>query len=234
MIKWDIMNNKRYETINISLVEDLIFTYEGSAHLKDLKSGKYLLGNKANAKKVGLAKPEDVYGLTVWDLDQHMSTNWGNLAKEIETFDNQIQHNHKLIIGKNRVFLTPAGELFVHHMKKYPIITAQNKVCSVLTLNQNITKDISLIQLWTMYKNIYNTRKNLNPIDDFLTYLRINPFFYEMPTEAELIILITKHTKRTVKEIANHLNLSPRTIETHIARLNSKCKINLNQLLEFI
>ena len=28
---------------SINLVEDIIFTYEGSAHLKDLNSGKYLL-----------------------------------------------------------------------------------------------------------------------------------------------------------------------------------------------
>lgn len=220
--------------ISLNLVEDLIFTYEGSAHLKDLKSGKYLLGNLANARKVGLAKSEEVHGLTVWDLNQYMSVNWGNLATEVETFDNQIKHSQKLIIGKNRVFLTPLGELFVHHMKKYPIITSNKQVCSVLTLNQNITKDISLIQLWIMYKNIYKIQKNLNTIRDFLTYLKISTFFYEMPTEAELTVLITKYTKSTIKEIANYLNLSPRTIETHVARLNSKCKINLNQLLEFI
>ncbi len=220
--------------ISINLVEDIVFTYEGSAHLKDLKSGKYLLGNTANAKKVGLLKPEDVYGLTVRDLDRHMNKNWGNLAAEIEHFDNQIKYNKELIIDRNRAFLTPSGEIFVHHMKKYPIMTPQKKVCSVLTLNHNITNEISLMQLWVMYKNLNKNNTKLYTINSFLTYLKINKFFYEMPTEAELVVLITNQFKSTVKDIASHLYLSPRTIETHLAKLRSKLKIDINLMLEIL
>ena len=222
------------DLISINLVEDLIYTYEGSAHLKDLNTGKYLIGNLANAKKVGLSKPEDVYGLTVRDLDQHMSKNWGNLATEIEQFDNQIKFSQKFIIDKNRVFLTPSGEIFVHHMKKYPIITSQNKVCSVLTLNQNITKEIGIVQLWFMYRNLNRYKTKKLTILNFLTYLKVDKFFYEIPTEAELIVMLTKQMKVTVKEIALHLHLSPKTIETHLAILRAKLKIELNLVLEML
>lgn len=228
------MKNKNDQFVSINLVEDLILTYEGSAHLKDLNSGEYLFGNMANARKVGLATPEEVNGLTVWDLDQHMSKNWGNLATEIERFDDQIKHSQKLVIDKNRVFITPFGDIFVHHMKKYPIITAQKKVCSVLTLNQNITNNIGLMQLWVMYKNLYKSQNKSNAINGFLSYLKIDNLFYEMPTEAELVVLINKQVKSSVKDIASHLYLSPRTIETHISRLKAKIKIDLNILLELI
>ena len=86
------MLNKNSELISINIVEDIIFMHAGSAHLKDLKSGKYLISNLANARKVGLSTPEEVAGLTVWDLDQHMKQNWGKLATEIENFDQQIQY----------------------------------------------------------------------------------------------------------------------------------------------
>ena len=118
---------------SINLVEDIIFTYEGSAHLKDLNSGKYLLGNEANVKKVGLSKPDDVCGLTVRDLDQHMSKNWGNLASEIEAFDNQIKYSHELIIDKNRIFLTPSGDIFVHHMRSIQLSTLRNRFAQSLS-----------------------------------------------------------------------------------------------------
>ena len=74
----------------------------------------------------------DVYGLTVRDLDLHMNKYWGNHASEIENFDNQIKYSKKLVIDRNRVFFNTIWRYFVHHMKKYPIITSQeSSVCSV-------------------------------------------------------------------------------------------------------
>lgn len=58
-------------------------------------------------------------------------------------------------------------------MKKYPIITSQNKVCSVLILNQNITKNISITELWSIYKNLNRFQTKKSTINNFLIYLNI-------------------------------------------------------------
>ena len=82
-----------------------------------------------------------------------------------------------------------------------------------------------------MYKNLSQFHTKKSTINNFLIYLKIKQFFYEPPTETELIVMITKQLKATVKDIAIHLDLSPRTIETHLSNLKSKTKIELNSIL---
>ena len=90
------------------------------------------------------------------------------------------------------------------------------------------------MQLWVIFKNLYKLHHKLEPVNGFLCYLKINSYFCEIPTEAELIILITKKIKLTVKGIANHLHVSPRTVETHIYRLRSKLTVDLGYILGII
>ena len=66
------MPPKSENLINFRFIEDLIYSFNGSAHLKDLKSGKYIFSNEINALNVGMNKPDDLYGLTVVTPDVKM------------------------------------------------------------------------------------------------------------------------------------------------------------------
>lgn len=48
-------------------------------------------------------KPDDLYGLTVRDLDRQMQQNWGDLAARIENFENQLRHQYTIISGRSTV-----------------------------------------------------------------------------------------------------------------------------------
>ena len=111
---------------NIKFVEDLISSFNGTAHLKDLKSEKYILSNEANIKKVGLANINEICGLTVYDLHSHMKKFWGgDTANQISRLDNKLKTNPEIIIDQNRFYLNSAQFVFIHNMKKYPILNAK-------------------------------------------------------------------------------------------------------------
>ncbi len=113
---------------SIKFVEELIQSFNGTAHLKDLKSGKYVLSNDANIKKVGLTNINDICGLTVHDLHSHMKNYWGeDMAKQISKLDNKLKTNPEIIIDQNRFYLNANQFVFIHNMKKYPILNAEKK-----------------------------------------------------------------------------------------------------------
>lgn len=216
---------------SIKFVEELIQSFNGTAHLKDLKSGKYVLSNDANIKKVGLTNINDICGLTVHDLHSHMKNYWGeDMAKQISKLDNKLKTNPEIIIDQNRFYLNANQFVFIHNMKKYPILNAEKKISYVLTINEDITNQVSLLKLWQLYKVLFKN-KNI-AMSKYLQYTGVYDFFYELPTNTELIILLTRQFKVTSKDIAKVLYISQRTVETHINNLRNKTKIELNLLME--
>ncbi len=106
----------------------------------------------------------------------------------------------------------------------------KKKISYVLTINEDITNQVSLLKLWQLYKVLFKN-KNI-AMSKYLQYTGVYDFFYELPTNTELIILLTRQFKVTSKDIAKVLYISQRTVETHINNLRNKTKIELNLLME--
>lgn len=218
--------------IDIRFVEDLVLSFNGSAHLKDINSGKYVFSNETNAINVGVCKAEDIYGLTVWDLDLHMRPNWGNLAERIDKFEKQIQNNCKIILDDNQITSLPNEYIAVHNMRKYPLINQNNKVSTILTLSEHITDKIDPLQLFELYLNFYSLQGRKFAISLYLRYLGILSYFEVLPTVSELRVLLMKRKKLTTKALAQYFVVSPSTIETHLKQIRNKVNTDIHTLVE--
>lgn len=217
---------------SIKLIYDLLHTTKSSAHVKDISTGKYVDSNEINVKKFGFKKAEEIIGATIWDLNHFMKPFWGeNLVNEIEALEQKVIFTQQPMSDK-RAFLTKTGKIWIHDMTKIPVINQKGNVSSIFTLSENITHKYDLAELWKIYMSLYNSKKLA--IANYLEHININKFFNELPTEGELMVLITKAKTPHSKGIAKILDISPRTVDCHIAKLKDKAKIDISDIVLFI
>lgn len=191
-------------------------------NFKDPKSGKYLFSNELSATLVGLASPEQMVGLTVRDLNFSRSQSpWGNaLAKKIAHMDSLVQER-KVAVNDTAAFLKPDGFLIVETVTKLPILGNQGKILGIATVNQELTQRLSHRLLYELYKSICGKQV---ATQKFLHHLGIASWFFSMPTEKELSVLVERAGGKVDKEIAKAHGVSTRTVETHFVNLRAKLK----------
>ncbi len=77
------------------------------AHVKDIKSGKYVLSNKENVEIYGIKKTNDIIGTTVHDLDCKMRPRWGKVyVGVVDRLDYDVREKNSTVTDKNRVLVT--------------------------------------------------------------------------------------------------------------------------------
>lgn len=213
--------------ISYSVVEDIVATYHGSAHIKNLETGKYVHSNGINLQTFGLNAPDQIIGFNIWDLDSFMKIYWGRtFAADIEKLDLLVKNEKCKIKNIERVFLNTHGFVCVNSLSKIPILNNNKCVIDILTLAQNITTSVKLPKLYLLYKNLYSnspfTNKEINL--KFLKYLKIDTMFEDIPTDAEIKILLARRIYSTHKELAFYLKLASKTVELHLYNLRNKIK----------
>jgi PAS domain-containing protein len=122
--------------ILVSEAENIVGMINNSGHIKEIKTGKYVFSNVTNLELFGLNLPDEIVGLTLRDMDSFMNKFWGNNAKEVEVFDNQIKAAGEQIFDTNRVWLTRHKRIFRHKMYKYPVTDSSGKVSYILTISE--------------------------------------------------------------------------------------------------
>jgi hypothetical protein len=206
--------------ITLDFAERLINSFNGSAHLKELSSGKYFFSNQTNATNIGVSSVQELIGLTVLDIDQHMRLNWGSLASKIVMFDEQLKFQQAEIINDRQISLLPNGFVAIHNMKKLPLRNALNKVTWVLTMSEQVTNRLNLIELYRLYQHLYKHSKL--SIQKFISYVKAEDLFYELPTDAEIKTLLYRQRYHTVKAVAEQMLVAPKTVSSHLASLRVK------------
>lgn len=223
------------QSISVRFIEMLLHSTHSSAHLKDIVTGKYLDSNTLNVKKFGLTKAQDIIGLTINDVDTTMQPYWGkNLASDIKIIEKKVI-DKKIATNDKRPFLTANGKVFVHDMVKIPILGQRNQVIALYTTSDEITDQLELTQLFHLYLTLFSTpllKKHV--IRKYLEHINIADYFFDPPTKAEVRVLITKLKYPASKMIANALSISPRTVHSHIEKLQAKTDHNLNNILPMI
>ena len=207
---------------NLESLKLVLNNYSGSAHIKTVADGKYIYSNDINVKKFGLNRPEDIYGLTIKDLNSKMSKRWGSVGDIAHEIEKIVIQSKKEVVDVGRIFLTANGLIYKHKMIKIPFFS-DGIVTEIITLSENMADGLPLMELYALYKSIYsiNPRKG-KAIQKFLEHVGIVNYFDILPTDAELKVLIASKDASTHKETAFILSSSSKTIDTHLGNLRKK------------
>lgn len=206
--------------ISSDLVEMLVHNLKGHTLLKDASNGKYLDANDTHLAVYGLDKPAELIGYTVHDLNNLMSQMWHDNAQQVVAFEEQVLSTGKPVIHPRRVWLNANGYVWAHHMSKFPVIGTNNTTTAILSLGDDLTRSLTLQELYLYYVCFYKNKRVA--ILKFMEHVKIKKFFYDMPTDAEIKVLVTKAKFHLNKAVALHLKLELSTIESCINKLGKK------------
>jgi hypothetical protein len=222
--------------------EDQLYTFINTlpfaAHVRDIKTNKYIIANKFQATNHGFQDVDSVINVTYSDIyhyrRQKISTLQGSLILEdqykafIDEANLQADASQTPLTFK-ACTLFPTGFIYMGLLKKIPLKDHKQRVVAILTYSEETTHHLDLLDLYNLYKKHYPVHQ---AISQFLHCLHITHYFQQLPTNQELITLLMLRRNSISKYVARQLGISYRTVEEYKARLRSKLKkINLDGLL---
>lgn len=215
------------EQTNFKIGEDALFDFvsamPGPAHLKEIKTGRYIFSNQSNLEVYSLNQVSEIIGATVQDLDVFMSPYWGKgFADHIDFLDFQVREKQETVVVQQKVFLDKCGLIHIQNMTKTPVLSNNNKVAAILTLSFDLTSKADPLRILEYYKSIYP--KKSDALHYFSNHLNIKKFFNEPLTEKELLCMVYMKQNTSYKSIAASLGLGIKTVETHISNIIGKSK----------
>jgi hypothetical protein len=223
------MSYKHFTFDNIDFIEDFISTIQHPAQFKDVKTGKYLYSNKFHLQNLGFHSMDQIIGCTLEDIDQLMQPKWGNYASQIKNMELQVLANKEIISARNQAWVKDNGLIWIHNASKIPVMNSNGQVSLIVTITEDITSKKSIRYLYPIYKKLYDDKKIA--ITKFLEHFSVLKYFMELPSDAELNVLIARINAFGNKEIANLLSISLKTVEAHIYNLKQKIITSLDNVI---
>jgi DNA-binding CsgD family transcriptional regulator len=190
------------------------------ASFKDAGSGKYIWVNDDIAKRHRVTIDQMV-GSTVEDVGFVPTLRSKGYAKQTQEMDRWVMLHRCKFEMERCVMLCDDDRLMYESVAKIPVVGDGN-VLGIITCGQDLTAFLPDQELYVLYKNLYK-RKEL-AIQALLKHLEVDAWFYKMPTEAELMVLLERGNGKTIKEIALDRRVAPGTIDTHLTNLRIKLK----------
>ncbi|RTL02719.1 MAG: hypothetical protein EKK57_01180 [Proteobacteria bacterium] len=210
------------EILNTRFIEDLVHNIGGHSLLKDTSTNKYITANTTHVKVYGFTQPSDITGYDIWELNNLMSRMWEDNAKQVNLFDKEVCYTKKTITHPRRVWLNANGYIWMHSLRKVPVTNTVNNVVAILSIGDDLTNTLTLKELYDYYLHFYIDKKIARR--KFLEHVRIIQYFHEMPTDAELRVLIARSQNHVNKIVANNLNFQLSTVQFYINQLKQKIK----------
>lgn len=209
-----------FRTTESSLYE-YVSSFPEPAHLKDPKTARYIFSNQHNLKIYGLQKSREIVGLTVHDLDRFMKPYWGSaFVDKIDELDQVVLKERITIKDSNRVFLDKFGLVHIQDMSKVPILSKTNAVIAILTTSFDVTHKLSRNNILRIYQKIYSKNRDINCF--FMKHIMIADFFDEVLSSREISCLLHMVENNSHKHISSKMNISPRTVESHLGSISNK------------
>jgi len=200
----------------INLMENLPQTV--TVTVKTADTGKYIFSNTALQERFGDLFPRDLVGLTVRDLNYAFPAWGGEHSVRTEAFDLRVRE-HKASVTDKRAMRLNNGAIVYEEMTKSPVLGIGNHVLGVVTYGQDLTQTLSCAELYRQYQCFHNRQEAIRRV---LIHIDADANFTSQPTEAQFEVFLEKVQGRTSKEIAQRLELSHRTVESHLAALRDK------------
>lgn len=155
-------------------LHDFIAKHPEGAHLKDTVDFKYIDSNDITAQIFNLSRSDDLIGLTTNDLDtKFMRKFWGDkYADNIAAVDHQVKSSGEMAVTNNDILLNAYNQVRIQNLIKFPFKGANNKVTAILTIAQDLTKNLDLFLLWNLYKQLHKNMESA--LNNFADYLQID------------------------------------------------------------
>ncbi len=193
------------------------------AHIKDAKNNRYIICNAHVLKFFDLKEGDDLIGRTIFDIDRLiMKDHWGNYADKASNMEQTAKNMRKVVIERNDMVVDASDKVYIMDTFKVPLIGRDNQVVALMTLNIDHTRGSDLFSLLNLYKSKF-VNKAVG-LKNFVKYLGISDLIYNDLTEKEIICLLHMRVSSSYKYIAEQLNISLKTVESHISHIISKTK----------
>lgn len=200
---------------------NLVLANPNASHIKDAKTGRYILSNKKLLELYGMSSIKQLLGLTIFDIDKFMDHQWNKkYSKEISKIDHMVVRQNKVFTKELDLMLNFCGQVYVHDLIKLPLLNKNNEIKSILTISNDRTDKIDKFTLLDIYINMHKGKSAA--VKYFMNYLGISKFFSKGLTLQELNCLLHMQTNSSYKYLAKKLNISIKTVETHLSHINDK------------
>lgn len=213
---------------------DFIAKHSEGVHIKEVSSGKYIFANEKIAKAFGLKNPLDIIGFTARDIDKFMQPYWGkDYVAHIEKMDFLAGVKGEIAKNSNEIFLNGNRHVYKQDIIKIPYKNSDNKIVAIITLTNDLTKDINLFSLFDLYLKMHATQEL--GVKYFLNYLDVEQFFYQDLTAKEVGCLLAMKASQLPQIIACNIKVTVSEAENLISGILEKMKIrNLNAVLSML
>lgn len=213
-------NLKNPLNISDSVLSDFIMLNPNGAHVKDSKTGNYMLANQA---MLSLKNIKDLSTLNLSDVDKFMRPYWGkDYAKSIAELDKKVIKTGKSVKKNEDIILNSKKQIYVHNIFKFPLNCKNKTVSAIITILDDITSKLNLFHLFDLY--IEKLPSQNIGIDCFMKYLGLDTFFQDNLTFKEINCLLHMVTNPAYKSVAKKMNISIKTVETHVSHIIDKIK----------
>lgn len=211
-------------SISENVLHDYLVAHPYGTHIKDANNGNYLLCNPPTLKVFGLKNPKDLIGQNIAHIDKYMRPYWGQkYAQEIAKMDYQVKTLAKIVKRKKDIFINRSNhEVYIQDLLKLPLIGRNNQVTAIVTIATDRTKEADPFALLNLYREMYPNQTI--GLVNFVKFLSLSDFFQKNLTYKEIVCLLHMRINPAYKNIAKKLNISAKTVETHVSNIISKLK----------
>ncbi len=206
---------------------DLIVSTSDIAHLKDVRTQKYIQCNFHCAQYMGFESVSSIEGLpvselaSIWqptsDVDDFYFNRWRKWRVELNKKIEYQAYATQRPASIQSISITSTGWIQIDRMTRLPVLSPDNKkVIAILNLGRNLTSQYDLFSILNLYRRFYPDQQAIRL---FLRFLKIESFFLRPPnlTEVRLLLAMRPDTQR--KHVARLLNISPGTVEHYVSNL---------------
>jgi hypothetical protein len=189
------------------------------ASFKEADTGRYIVNNVENANQFGVSNPNDLIGLTIYDLTSFVPAKFGaQHADWVAKLDFDVRE--KLTVGRKlHSFLSPNGDIQYQETIKFPVLGNRRNVLGIVSYSQTRTESLPNAKLYCLYQEYYGRKE---AVMRTLTSLGVSSSFHIPPTDTQFRVFLAKAERYANKDIARLLGMSPRTVECHLDALRNK------------
>jgi hypothetical protein len=201
-----------------SALIDVVTNHAYTANLKEAGNGKYIACSVSNARRLGMAGPTAVVGLTINDM-QYAKSEWGARHAALMAEMDFRACDEKICVSSRQPFIDADGLISLEEVTKAPVLGKHRNVIGIVSFQQDLTATCSIEELYGLYRSFFGAYRSIRHM---LIYLGVEQCFAKQPSETQFRVFLGKVERLSSKQIAKRMGISPRTVDCHLRALGNR------------